>query len=148
MAKGYGNLLAGVFDGTVLPAKKADGRRVNAKVRCYREIFDLATATVAKNVGDTNVVCRRPAGGAFKGGSITVSVTLGATTVSLGTVGNPTKYLAATTITTPNSPITFGTAAARAEDPLVDEEEVILTWGAAAPPGAGFVIVDLDTLAR
>lgn len=148
MAKGYGNLLTGAFDGSVIPAKKLDGRRVQAKVRSYREIFDLSTATVAKNVGDTNVVCERPAGTAHKGGKIVVSATLGATTIAVGTAANPGKYLAAQTITTPNVAVAFNNAAALAEDPLSAVEEVIITVGAAALPGAGLIVVDFDTTAR
>lgn len=148
MAKGYGNLLLGVFDGSVLPAKKADGRRVNAKIRTSREIFDLSLASVAKNIGDINTIAMRPAGSAFKGGSITVSATLGAATISIGTAANPTKYMAAQTFTNVDTPVGFGTAAAKAADPLTDTEEVIMTIAAAALPGAGLVVIDFDTTAR
>lgn len=148
MALGYGNLNAGVYDGTVLPAKKADGIRVGAKVRTYREIFDLASATVARNVGDTNLICRRPKASAFRAGSIIVTATLGSSTLAIGSAAVPAKYAAAATYTVVDTPTGFGKGAARAEDPLADYEDVFFTVGAANLPNAGLIIVDYETLAR
>lgn len=148
MANGYGNIRAGIFDGTVIPASHADGQRDNAKMRRHREIFDLSKATVARNVGDTNFICRRPKSTAFAGGKVTVSATLATSTISVGTLAVPAKYSALTAYTSIDTPVSFGKAAAVAEDPLTDYEDVYLTNAVAPLPAAGLIIIDFDTIAR
>jgi hypothetical protein len=61
MAQGYSAEATGVLDGTTNPAGKFDGRVVNAKLRASRATLDLSLAAVAKNSGDTNVLCPLPA---------------------------------------------------------------------------------------
>lgn len=148
MAQGYAAELVGVLDGTLNPAAKANGQVVGAKVRRYRAVLDLAAATVAKNVGDTNVLCRIPAGEAFYVGVINSSVSLGTSTISIGNAATPAKHRAAAVHTATDTPTPFGKASAADDAPLAAYEDVILTIATAALPGAGIVVIDILTSGR
>lgn len=143
MAKGYSRELVGVRDGSRVPPDKADGRVYHARSRTIRATFDLALASVAKANGDNNVLGVIPKGHRFAGARVTSSVTLGASTVAIGTAASPELYKAAGTFTTPDTPTTFAKASALAADPLSTDTEIVMTIGAANLPGAGTVVVEL-----
>jgi hypothetical protein len=149
MAQGVSAEMAGVLDGSVLPASKADGRVIGAKVRRYRATFDLSSASVKRANGDTNVCFRRPAGSSFGYGLLNASVTMGANaTIAIGTAGDPGKYRAAATFTAA-APTLFGKSSAVDDVPLAAEEDVIITVGHAdGLPAAGILTVDFYVSAR
>lgn len=110
-----------------------------ARFRRYRASITLAAQASA----DTVVLANIPAGYCFAGGEITSSVSLGTATVSVGNATTPAKYKAAAVFTSVDTPTPFGPAAALAAQPSTAQEQVILTVGTAALPGAGTLVVDL-----
>jgi len=148
MAKGYSAQLVGVLDGSAVPAIKADGRVYNARPRIFRAVFDLASANVAKNNGDSNVICVLPEGYAFRSLSFTSSVSLGTSTISVGIAGATAKYKAAAVFTAVDTPTGYALASAKAQAPLAAKEEVIFTIGAANLPGAGTLVIELEAIGR
>lgn len=143
MAQGVSAEFAGVLDGSVLPASKADGRRNNAPVRSFIATFDLSLAAVAKVSGDTNVCFRVPAGYKFLYGVINASVTMGGTaTIAIGVSGTAAKYKAAA-IFTAAAPTLFGLSTAVDDAPLTADEDIIFTIAAADLPGTGILIIEM-----
>lgn len=95
--------------------------------------------------GDTVVLCTRPAGMRFAGGTLVSSVSLGTAQIAVGVAGTPAKYRAAATFTAVDTPTPFGPAARFADDAPSADEEIILTVSVAALPNtAGAkLVVDL-----
>lgn len=143
MAKRYGSTFTGVLDGTRPPAR-ADGALCYGKRRIFREVFDLSTATFA--IGDQLVLGRLPIASYFDGGRIVSSVSLGSSTLSIGSAAAPAKYRAAAVLTAVDAPSSFGPAAAFAQAMLTTEEEVIATIAAANLPAAGTLVFEIDLL--
>ena len=143
MAKRYGSTFSGVLDGTK-PAAQANGARGGGKKRTIVEIFDLSSATFAN--GDTLSCGKRPQNSYFAGGRITSSVSLGSSTLSIGSAASAAKYRAAATFTTADQAVTFGKASALAEAALAADEEVIATIGTADLPASGTLIIETDYL--
>lgn len=143
MAKGYSKELIGVRDGSLVPAIKADGRIVHSRMRCVRATFDLSQSTVARASGDTNVIGVIPKGHRFAGVRLTTSVTLGTSTVSVGTAAAGAAYKTAAAFTTVDTPTWYGLAAALDDDPSDSDTEVLLTVGTATLPSSGILVVDL-----
>lgn len=110
-----------------------------ARLDRYRASITLASQAS----GDTVVLANIPAGAIFAFGVINSGVSLGSSTVSVGTASSAAKYKAAATFTATDTPTLFGTAAAVAMSPLAAQEQVILTVGAAALPSSGQLVVDL-----
>ncbi|HEV2746415.1 MAG TPA: hypothetical protein VGW34_03845 [Allosphingosinicella sp.] len=149
MAQGVSAEFAGVLDGSVLPAAMADGRVIGARVRCYVATFDLALAAVAKADGDTNVCFRFPKGARPMFGYLLSSATMGAAaTIAVGKAGAAGKYRAAAVHTAANAPQLFMVSAAAAAAPLAEYEDVLITIGGAALPGAGTLQVFMFASAR
>jgi hypothetical protein len=148
MAQGYSAEATGVLDGTTNPAGKFDGRVVNAKLRASRATLDLSLAAVAKNSGDTNVLFRLPRGARPQKFAVNSSVSLGTATISIGNGSDAVKYKAAAVHTTTDSPISYMKAGAQDDAPLTDYEDVLLTIGTAALPGAGILVIECVYSAR
>ncbi|MGF7151320.1 hypothetical protein FHS96_004983 [Sphingomonas zeicaulis] len=142
MAQGYSAETVGVLDGTVIPAKKADGRVYQSRMRRIRATLDLSQATVARASGDTNVLGKIPGGCAFAFGIINASATMGSSTIAVGIAGTAGKYMAAATFTGA-APALFGLASAVDDAPLEADETVIMTVGAATLPSSGILTIDL-----
>jgi hypothetical protein len=143
MAQGVSAEFAGVLDGTLLPAAKADGRSNNSPVRAFVATFDLSLAAVAKVSGDTNVCFRVPAGYRFLYGLINASATMGATaTIAIGVSGTAGKYRTAATFTAA-APTLFGNSTAADDAPLSAYEDVLITIAAADLPASGILIVTM-----
>jgi hypothetical protein len=136
-----------VLDGSTAGAK-ADGRVVGAKVRAFEGVLDLADASVKRAIGDDNGLFRLPPGCKPLYGFINSSVSLGASTVSVGTTGATGKYRAAATHTVPDAPQLFMLSSASDDLPLGAEEDVLLTIGTAALPAAGIVTIVVFASAR
>ena len=139
MPRYYSREQVGVLDGTQRPPLLADGQLVNAKERHVRATINLADRQYL--VGDDVILGKRPANSYYVAHSLNASVSLGTTTIALGAVGNPTKYRAAATFTTPDAPVTAAIAARVADDKLANDELQLLTFGAANPPAAGLIVV-------
>lgn len=137
--KRYALTFAGVLDGTKQPADLADGRRVGANVRVISAVVGLAAQAAA----DTIVVGVRPPNSTFLRAELTTDTSLGAATVAIGNAGNPAAYKDAAVFVDVNKPTPFAKASAKAAAPNADAEEILLTIGAAALPGAGNLVVDL-----
>jgi hypothetical protein len=140
MTTRYSIETAGVLDGT-LPAGRADGRVYGSKMRRIRASFDLSTATFAN--GDSLVIGDLPVGASFAGGRITISATLGSTTVAVGSTGSTAKYKAAAVFTTTDTPTGFGKASAMAQAPLAATERVLATLAAADAPASGTLVIEI-----
>lgn len=143
MAKGYSKEMVGVRDGSVVPALKADGRKVHSRRRETIATFDLSQSTVAKASGDTNVIGVIPKGHRFAGIRITSSVSLGSSTIAIGYAGAPGAYRAAATFTAVETPTTVALTAAITADPVENDVEVFFTVGAATLPSSGLLVIEL-----
>lgn len=149
MATGYASEVIGVLDGTLNPPAKFDGRVQGGRVRVRKCTLDLSLATTKGANGDTNVLCRIPAGEAFLYGILNPSVALGAAaTVAIGNSTTAGKYRAAAIQNTAEAKEIFGLSTAMDDAPLGAYEDVILTVGAAALPGVGIINVLIFTTGR
>ncbi|MEN9417110.1 MAG: hypothetical protein RI988_730 [Pseudomonadota bacterium] len=112
-----------------------------ANTRRLRGTFTLGTQTTS----DTLEIGNLPAGATFAFGVLTSSVSLGSSTVAIGTVGATGKYRAGAVFTAVDTPTMFGIATqVGAVDPaLAAEERVFVTIGAASLPASGTFVVDL-----
>lgn len=133
------------------PPQPAGNELVNGgRVRIYRAtIFLDAPATSSTTAGtvittsDTVFLARKPAGWRFIRGVITSSVSLGTSTVAIGTATATGKHRTAAVFTATDTPTVFGNTAAQAEAALNADENIILTVGVASLPntaGARLVI--------
>lgn len=105
-----------------------------------------STAGTVVTTGDTVVLCVRPAGTRFIGGKITSSVSLGTSTIAIGTAAAPAKYRAAAVHTAVDTPTLFGLASAMAAVETGSDEEVILTVAVASLPttASSRLVIDLE----
>lgn len=113
-----------------------------ARKRTYRSTIALA----AQAIGDTVVLANIPAGYTFAGGHVNTDTSLGTATISIGTAASAAYFKAAAVQTATDAPAVFGKAAAVAEVAPA-ARQVVLTVGAAALPGAGTLVVDMDFIA-
>lgn len=140
MPKVFAKQFVGVLDGS-RPAALADGAKVDAKTRVITAHINLADR--AYKVGDTIVVGIRPKGSAYRGHRLIASATMGAAaTLAIGTEAVPAKYRAAATFTAVETPTEVALTAQVIAAPIVEEEEIIVTIGAADLPAAGTLIVE------
>lgn len=130
------------FDRTGVPLSKEVGHLVNGRVRSIRA--SLALAVQSANSGDTIGIGRRPKGSRYAGHRITSSVTLGTSQIAIGAVGAATKYRAAAVFTAVDTPTDVAIAARLADDPLADDEEMIITVSVANLPttAASFLVIE------
>lgn len=125
------------------PTVKNDGSAVRSPLR-----RSVSTFVCDANAGDSGGaaigallhLAPVPAGARGVRHRITTSGSLGPTTLSLGILGNATKYAAAATYTGVNSPVSICKAANLAAVLAADEDQ-FLTVGAAALPNDGTLIV-------
>ena len=153
MATYLSNELAGTTTGLstapTQPSYRAPASVYHARLKRVR-----ATVTLAGQLTtDTIVLANLPAGSTFAFGIITAGVTLGTSTISIGTVGTPALYRAAAVQTAVDTPAFFGTTAAasatfgtttatQASPGFTVDQQVILTIATAALPGTGTVVID------
>lgn len=80
---------------------------------------------------------------------ITVSATLGTTTLALGITGTTAKYAAAATYTNADTPVSIAKAANLAAELTADEQQFLTTAVAALPNGGEKIVVETEyTLAN
>jgi len=134
------------------PPTPAGDEAYGGRSRLYRATIPLDAPKLSPTQSGTSVLttdtvslARIPAGMRFSHGMIASSVSLGTSTVAIGTATEPAKYRAAAVFTAVNAPTHFGTVAAMAAAPLAGEEEIILTVAVAALPNTASqrLIVDL-----
>ncbi len=148
MARGYAAEQVGVLDGTLLPAAKADGRLVNAKLRVFQATLDLSASTTKIASGDDNVLFKIPKGHHPVAIALLGSATMGGTaTLAIGITGATGKYRAAAIHTA--TTLTFSMLSAAADDaPLAADETILLTIAAADLPSSGILQVFFFCTAR
>jgi len=124
----YLDTFRGVADGTLIPNAKADGRQSGAKESVT--FGSKLAADGAWAAADVIYACRLRAGEQLVSATGNTDTTLGTTTLSLGTLANPTKYVNAALLTAINVPTALGpkTAAAVA-GPITADEDLYWTLG-------------------
>lgn len=140
MADSYADTFVGVNDGTAVPALQADGRRVGAERRVISAVITLA----GQASGTTIFIGRRPRGSTYLGHRALTDTSLGTATIAIGTKASATKYKAAATFTSTDTPTDFVKTAQVAAAPLADYEDLWLTVGTAALPVGGTLIIDTN----
>lgn len=105
----------------------------------FRATITLATQTTS----DTIVLADIPSGMVFAGGEMTSSVSLGASTIAIGSSGATGKYRAAAVFTATDTPTPFGVTAAMAGAASSATERVFVTIAAASLPASGTLVIDL-----
>jgi len=136
----YSREQVGVLDGTVQPPLLADGQLINAKERRVRATINFADRQLA--IGDDVILGKRPRNSYYMGHRIIASVSLGATTLALGAVGNSQKYRPAAVFTSIDTPLAVALTAQVAADKLATDELQLATFAAAAPPAAGLLVIE------
>lgn len=131
------------FTRTGNPLSKEVGHLVNGRLRSLRA--SLALGTQSANSGDTIGIGKRPKGSRYAGHRITSSVSLGTSTIAIGAVGSAAKYRAAAVFTAVDTPTTVAIAARLADDPLTDDEEMIVTVAAANLPTTAGAFLVIET---
>lgn len=122
------------------------GRIFRATIALDAPALSGSTAGTVVTAADTVVLGIRPAGTRFIGGKITSSVSLGTSTIAIGTAAAPAKYKAAAVFTSVDTPVLFGLASAMAAVETDSDEEIILTTAVASlPTTAGAkLVIDLE----
>jgi hypothetical protein len=149
MANGYGNFRSGSSaDGTIVGAKKIPGAINGAKKRVFVEKFDLSKATVAKVVADKLLVANIPAGHAILSINVRSTVSLTTSTLAFGDGTTANKFgTAAVYGTTPEVDKEYLKTSEKGE-PLAADTNLWATIAVADLPGAGIVVVEVETAAR
>lgn len=121
----------GVIDGSVIPANKTDSRIVDAATKVTIATKDYtARNAAAPALANTDKVYlgRLRAGELLEAIEYLTDTTLGATTVSIGTIALPTKYVNAQTMTAINTWTALAQAAANfTAGAVTADEEIYLT---------------------
>jgi len=126
MATYYVSQFIGVKDGTV-PPQRADGRVVGAK---ESQTLGSKVAGQAWASGDKIYIGEVRSGELLIGVSALSDTTLGTTTLSIGTLLTPTKYVNAQTFTPVNIKTPLGpTIATILAGPLTADEDIYVTLG-------------------
>lgn len=142
MADLYAAEFVGGPDGTAYPPKKLDGRLVGSKKRGVRA---TKPAGVAMANGDRLYLGKLPMGASVRGFAGVTDTTLGATTISIGTTANPTKYVNAKTLTVVDVPTPIGPkASAFVAAPTTADEDLWATLGVGGIAGAVVVAIELE----
>lgn len=142
MANRYLSPFVGVKDGTLVPANRADGRMVGAKLST---IYGRKNAGEAWADGDKVFVGTLRAGERLCDFKANTGTSFGTATLSLGTLDTPAKYVSAKTHTATNVPTSLGPLAAAAVlGPVTEDEDLwitIATAGIADTTVASFELV-------
>lgn len=129
---------------SVQAAQRAAGTRIDGAINggtLRRFHYDIPLTGQA--AGDVVNLGKKPRNFRFMYGLANSDTDLGASaTIAVGVVGTPGKYRAAATHRTTDTPAIFGTRAAAAGTEI-EEEDLILTVGAAALPGSGNLSIEI-----
>lgn len=137
MATFYAKQFIGVKDGTKTPASRADGRQVGAKIRSIIADKNPSGSTQALAAADKLFIGTLPAGATPMDFVGLTDVTLGTSTISIGTLADATKYVNAKTLTAVDTPTSIGVkASAREAGPVAADEDLYATIGTATVAAA------------
>lgn len=135
MAKKYGAALTNVLNGD--GQGRAPGTSVNAAIRVYREVFNLANVVTT----DDLVLAKPRNGDVLLGWKITGSVDLSGMTMSIGNEASAVVYMTANAgPATPGIPKEVGLASAIDDGPLPEAIEILGRLGGTVP-AAGILVV-------
>lgn len=127
-----------------IPAAQNGGRK-----KAYIEIFDLADADFENAIGDKNLVAKIPEGETITGITVQSSVSLTTSTLSFGTAADTDLYAAAKAYgATAEAEVKYPVLAAVKGVPLAGLTAIYMAIAVAALPGAGKVVVEIETSAR
>jgi hypothetical protein len=116
---------------------------VGARLRAYRGTLNLAGQLVTDNWQVTTL----PPGALFCVGIINTTATLGTSTIAIGINGSNGKYRAAAVVTAVDTPTLFGAATQMdSQTPYAADEVILGSIGAATLPGAGALVVIMETI--
>jgi hypothetical protein len=136
------NELAGTNDGRTLAAvqgTRSRGNVVNGRVKRFRATITLA----GQVVGDLFQLFTLPPGASFLLGTIVNSVSLGSSTLGIGTPGAATKYRGQSAgLNNVETPSFFSASGAAASE-LAAEEPVFATLAGANLPATGTLVIDM-----
>lgn len=142
MATQYLDSFVGVKDGTLVPPTRQDGRKVGAKVSSI--IGSKVAGQVWAN-GDKIFAGTLRTNESLREALLSTDTSFGTTTMSLGTIAAPTKYVNAITLTAPlDRPVIVGPLPTAADDaPLAADEDLYWTLGVGGIGGAVLVTSEL-----
>jgi hypothetical protein len=136
------NELAGTNDGRTLAAVQGTRNRgsvVNGRVKRFRATITLSSQVV----GDLFQLFTLPSGASFLFGSIVNSVSLGSSTLGIGTPGAATKYRGQSAgLTAVETPVLFAASGAGSSE-LAAEEPVFATLAGGNLPATGTLVIDM-----
>ena len=138
----YSTELASIAATPVVKANATKG--YGARLRRYRGTITYATQRYAGGGPDTTIVAVVPAGSIFAFGVITSDTSSGSCTIGVGITGSTVKYKAQAAFTATETPTVFGKAAVVGlATPLIADETIFVTYGAADAPASGTLVIDL-----
>lgn len=143
---GYGNYRTGVVDGTDPSPGKIPGAFNNGSKKTFIEKFDLSKANVLKNIGQNNLCCNLPAGHAPMSIKVSSSVSLTTSTLSFGSASSPALLGAAKVYGVTPDVVTEYLPTTKRSELQATGTDVLMTIGAANLPGAGIIIVEVETV--
>ncbi len=121
-------------------------RLYRATIRVDAPKLTSTTNGTVVTTADTILLARVPPGHRFIGGRLTASISMGTSTLAIGTAATPGKYRAAAVFTAVDTPTDFGLASAMAAAESTADEDIILTVGVASLPttAGGLLVIDLE----
>lgn len=121
-------------------------RTYRATIRVDAPKLTSTTNGTVVTTADTILLARVPPGSRFIGGRLTASISMGTSTLAIGTAAATGKYRAAAVFTATDTPTDFGLASAMAAVESTADEEIILTVAVASLPttAGGLLIIDLE----
>lgn len=143
---GYGNFRTGVVDGTDPSPGKIPGAFNNGSKKTFVERFDLSKANVLKNIAQNNLVANIPAGHAPLSIKVSSSVSLTTSTLAFGTVASPASWGPAKAYGVTPDVVTEYLLTTKRAELQANGTDILMTIGAANFPGAGTIIVEIETV--
>jgi hypothetical protein len=129
--------------GSTPVVKPAATLGVAARLRAYRGTLNLAGQLITDNWQVTTL----PPGALFCVGIINTTATLATSTIAIGINGNNGKYRAAAVFTAVDTPTLFGAATQMdSQTPFASDEVILGSIGVATLPGAGALVVIMETI--
>lgn len=142
MATWYAKQQVGVADGTKIPPNKASGSEVGAKVSVH--VASKNAGEVWAN-GDVIYLGKLRKGEHLRRVWLNSDTSFGTTTVSIGTLAVPAKYVSAKTMTVVDTPTMLGPKASTADDgPLTADEDIYATLAVGGVAGVVLASFELE----
>jgi hypothetical protein len=125
-----------------LPVIKQANAGYAARLQRFRGTFVFSNPAVT--TADQIIVAQVPAGFTFAYGILVSTVSLGTSTVAIGTAASTGKYRAAATFTAVDTPTLFGVATQVGAQAALSADELIqIAVGVASLPTSGTLVTDL-----